>query len=296
VPRALNLTMRRRIVLALADTHAGHRLALLNPETILIGADDDGEAYEWTPEPTETQRLLWTVYQEHIALAQELAGDDEIVVLHDGDLTNGDKYNATGKGNIADTTREDQRQIAAMNLTPLLALPNVRRARIITGTASHVPDAAEARIAHALAGTTGKDVRSSHHSRFGISGVPFDVAHHGPGPGLRDWLRGNVARYYLRDLILRDRRLGKEPARVYIRAHFHIWVPETLHDRWRGRQQRFDLTVLPSYTGLTGYARQVTGSEPVVINGLCCYEVVDGKLVDVHPFVDEFDTRQEETL
>ena len=288
--------MNRRIVLALADTHAGHRLALLNPDTILIGADDDGEVYEWTPEPTENQRRLWSIYQEHIALAQELAGNDEIIVLHDGDLTNGDKYDSNGKGNIADTTREDQRQIAKMNLLPLVMLPQVLRVRIITGTPSHVPDNAEARIAHALAKAAGKDVRSCHHSRLDIDGVPFDVAHHGPGPGIRDWLRGNVARYYLKDRVYRDRRLGKVPARVYIRAHYHIWVPETIHDRWQGRQQRHDLTVLPSYTGLTGYARQVTGSEPVIVNGLCCYELVNGRLVDVHPFVDEYDTRQEEIL
>jgi 8-oxo-dGTP pyrophosphatase MutT (NUDIX family) len=285
--------VNRSIVVALADSHAGHGLGLLNPATILVRADEDGNDEQWCPEPTENQRRLWHLYQQNIEQVTDLAAGDDLVVFHDGDLTNGEKY---PDGLIPGVSLADQRDIGYYNLLPWASVPNLRVMRIITGTLSHVPDAAEARVARELREKTGLDVKAEHHTRCRARGVLFDVAHHGPQGGSRDWLRGNVARYYLRDRIYRDRRLGVEPARVYIRAHYHIWCPETVHERWAGKQQRHDLTVLPSMSGITQFARQRSGSEPVLMNGLICYEIRDGRLFDIHALVEEYDTRQEEVI
>ncbi len=290
------LRRKRRLLVDLADMHAGHVLGLLNPDTVLVRQlDEHGEYEEWTPELTATQRLMWPMFQDHIGKLKDLAGRDEIIVFHVGDPTHGTKY---AQGLIADVSRSDQRTIAEWNLKPIVGLPNVKTVRLFTGTAAHVwPSSADAKVARALQQDyPSKDIGSVHHSRSRIGDEIFDTAHHGPHPGSRDWLRGNVALYYLRDRTYRDRRMGREPARVYVRAHRHVWLQMTLNDRWVNRHDKHHLTVIPSYSGLTAHARQVTQSEPELVNGMCVYEIVDGKLRDIHPLIEYTDLRLEETL
>jgi len=282
----------RRIVAALSDTHGGHLLGLLNPATVLVKASPNGEAVEWTPELNTTQRKLWREYTTNTAMAAEFAGDDELLVFHDGDATQGDAHNHT----IPDTTREDQREIAYFNLVPLLQLKTVKKMRLLTGTEIHVPESAEARIAWRLARATGKDVRIYNHDRPSVDGVIFDVAHHGPHPGTRDWLFGNVATLYLRDRVYRDRRLGRQPAAVYLRGHYHHWVHVSIYDEWEGRQSEHHLVILPSFCGLGEYARKATRSDPTLTTGIGLFEVVDGRLGRIVPVTQTWDLRTEEEL
>lgn len=280
----------RRIVLALSDMHAGGKMGLLNPATVLERADDLGRVEQWTPALGATQRWLWERYQDCLSDAADLAGDDEIVVLHVGDATNGTAHG----GNIPDTTMADQREIACCNLLPLLALPQVRRMRLSTGTAVHVPDCAEARIAASLAG--GSDVRVAHHERLTMDRVIFDVAHHGPYPGSRDWLKGNVALLYLRSAVYTDRRLGAAPARCYLRGHFHEYVSAHHEEYWEGQRYLYDLTVIPSFCGLTDFARKVTRSTPALTVGMVAYIVRGGQIEGIEPLTDTMDLRLEEEL
>jgi len=283
----------RRLVVGIADLHAGNQMGLLNPATVLWRADDVGDLLPWQPPLTAFQKYLWGLYQEKIAELRTLAGDDEIVVLVDGDATQGDRY---ADSMIADTTKQDQQDIAADALAPLLVLPNVKTARLLTGTAVHVPDSAEARIAARLAKDFDKDVRSAHHGRFDISGVVFDVAHHGPAPGSRHWLRGNVALYYLRDRVYDDLHSGQSPARVYVRAHFHEWAPAHLEFDFWDEVCMASLYVLPSMCGLTSHARQVTRSVPSLRNGFLAWEIVDGRVVECHRLTSTLDLRYGEKL
>ena len=286
----------RRLVVALADMHAGHVLGLLNPDTVLVRQiDDKGKKEEWCPEPTATQRFMWPLYLEHLNSLTDLADGDEVIVFHAGDPTQGTKH---PQGIIDGVSRSDQRIIAEWNLKPIVGMPNVKAVRLFTGTPAHVwPGSADAKVAWALQQEyPAKDIESVHHSRTNVDGVLFDTSHHGPHPGSRDWLRGNVALYYLRDRIYRDRRMGKKAARVYIRAHRHTWVHVMLDERWMDEHGYHDLTVVPSYCGLTAFARTVTQSDPELVNGMCVYEIVDGKLRDIYPFVHYQDLRLEETL
>lgn len=285
---------KRRIVLTLSDVHGGHTLGLLNPATVLIRANSKtGDFEEWCPDLTEVQRRLWGIYTEHLAEAVEFAGDDEIIIFHNGDLTWGSKYPS---GAISGITQDEQRVIGFYNLLPLVMLPNVTKVRLISGTRSHVPDSCEAKVAYTLRDKTSKNVRAFHHHRASVNGVTFDLAHHGPGTGIRDWLKGNVALIYLRSRIYSDRRLGIEPARVFIRGHYHEWVPVTFRDTWCGIDYVCDLRVLPSYSGLTWYARQVTQSTPTLTNGLCLFEIVDGQVTEIKPIKVTEDLRTEEVL
>ena len=248
----------RRIIAVVSDIHSGYRLGLCDPNVVLLKEDDEGDICEWTPELTTTQHRLWDAYLDNLASLERFADGDEILALHTGDATHGDRYNAT----IPETTREDQRAIAIANLLPLANLPTVQKMRLVTGTEVHVPESAEARIAYRLGQEATKDIRCLHHARFSVDGRIADVAHHGPPPGSRDWLRGNVALYYLRDRVYVDRRNGVRPADVYLRGHFHDYVPVPMHDEWEGERRLFWLVVVPSFSGLTHYARKVTRSVP----------------------------------
>jgi hypothetical protein len=212
----------RRIVAAMADSHAGHQLGLLNPDTVLEREDDDGGIEEYFPESTKTQRKMWPVYQRHIANVMEFAGGDPVLLLHNGDATHGDRY----PNGLMDIPPTDQIEVALFNFRPWLRHKNVKIVRFLSGTTAHVLVGSvrtEARIASRLSEEfPGADIASAHHERIDVGEV-FDVTHHGPGKGSRDWLEGNVARFYLRDRVYRDRKLGKEPARVYLRAHYHVW-------------------------------------------------------------------------
>lgn len=282
-------------MVALSDLHSGHSLGLLNPAVVLVQTQDDGSWIEWTPEQTDNQRYLWALYTEFLEAVKELAGSDEIVLLHLGDLTHGIHYR---DGLIPDTGMEDQRAIAESNLLPWLMLPNVKRVRLLTGTSVHVrvEGSNEARIAYRLSrALPGKDIQATHHSRLEVDGFTFDTAHHGPPGGSRDWLRGNVARYYLRDRMQIDRRGGLRPSFSYLRGHYHVDVWETLREEWQGQTETAHLIVVPSFMGLTWHGRKVTRSEPVVVNGLYVFEIGEGQC-RIHPFTRRRDQRAQESL
>ena len=284
----------RRCVLQISDMHAGGALGLLNPACVLIRANDDGEDEEWTPEPSSTQQYLWGLLGEKLGEIADWADGDEIILLHTGDATQGDRF---AEATIKDVTRSDQRVIAASNLAYICeALPNIRRARLITGTLVHVPDCAEARISARLRKAAGIDVQSVHHVRLNISGAILEVAHHGPSAGTRDWLRGNVALYHLRDRVYRDRRGGLRAADCYIYGHFHTFVPAVLPDEWLGEWRLLRLVVAPSMTGLGHHARKTAKSPPFVEHGLVGYEIAGGRIAQVVAFTRKLDLRKEETL
>ena len=52
------MPMRRVIIAVVSDTHGGHRLGLLNPNTVLYAENEIGEWDYFRPELTESQRFL----------------------------------------------------------------------------------------------------------------------------------------------------------------------------------------------------------------------------------------------
>ena len=282
----------RRVFAWISDTHAGKKTGLLNPATVLIRTDDEGIEEQWQPEPSTTQRWLWSVYQDAISDLADFCGDDDLLVAHCGDITHGDRHG----GCIPETTREDQRIIAVDNLLPLLSLKQTKKARLLTGTEVHVPECAEARVAYRLREKTGLDVQTCHHARFTMGQDIVDGAHHGPSPGSRDWLEGNVAFYYLKDRVYKDRRAGKRPARAYMRGHYHRHIHVSLHERWDQEHFNSELIIIPSLSGQDSFILKVGKSPPIVDAGLVALEFIDGHLEDIRPFIEENDLRMEETL
>jgi len=282
----------RRVVVALmSDCHCGHQLGLMAPGTELI--DDDGNT--WTPQLTKVQEYLWELLQTHKAEVVALAGDDEILVIHNGDATQGNRY----PSRWVSERESDQVKIAAQALKPWLDLPNVKTVRIMVGTGAHNygRGSAEVLLAELLQARYPKaSVKAMYHGLFTIAGVTFDVAHHGAYPGSRVWLMGNGPRFYLRSLMEEEMLNGRTPPRIVARGHHHVWRRETVRIELDAGTVESDIINTPSYTGLTDYAHQAARSPAWVTNGMAAIECVEGRVVGIHRLTATLDVRTRENL
>jgi len=285
----------RLIVVLLSDTHAGQKLALLNPATVL--SDEHGESY--SPGLTTTQRYLWTLYQQHIEDVASLADGCRVILVHVGDITQGTRF----VEHLCLTSINDQILGAIANLRPWyeharIALTN---ARIIVGTGVHGWEgSAEALIGKGLAEMyPAVDTKTVYHAQVTLKdqqGQVLDLAHHGPHPGTRKWLEGNAAMWYLRSAMLDEIVDRDVPPIVYARAHYHTYRHVgPLRIRQNGSDIESRLIITPCYTGATDYTRKVTRSIRKLDHGLVALEFENG-LKDVHPFYQELDIRQKEEL
>lgn len=282
---------RRTILVTLSDTHGGNKLGLMNPEVVLYDEAPDGTQVPYTPSLTASQKYLWDLYVSHINRVKKIAGKDRICVLHVGDLTQGIKYPQA----LVSTRMADQLIIAIANLKPWCEIDNVTHIRLAGGTQSHefleasTPIVVTNKLSEEY---KDKDINMCMHGLLDVDGFTIDYAHHGPYPGSRVWLKGNVARYYLRDLMMREIMENKIPPKLVVRAHYHTPVEEYLkimgHGSW--------LYVLPSYCAMGVFARQATRSVNTFTNGLNVYELVDGELDRAHHLHNKVDIRTKEAI
>jgi hypothetical protein len=288
--------MMKRVILAeFADTQGGHRLGLLNPETVLEYEDEDGEITKYNPGLLASQVFLWESFTKHVKETFYIAKKDPIVVLAVGDLTQGDKY----ANEWVSTRKSDQIDIALWNMKPWMQKPNVKTIRIAKGTAAHNfgEGTAEILLARLLKSEyPKKNIRALHHGLAKVGGITVDYSHHGPTTGGRNWLKGNEARYYLRSLMKDEFDEGNIPPNLVTRAHYHDYVQETLTLYHRGKYHTSQLTILPSYCLLDNHARQATKSVSKVRFGMVVYEIVDGKILSTIPMIERVDIRTQEKL
>ena len=314
--------MGKRLIAALqSDKRAGHRVGLCNPATMLPVDDEIGRGVEVPVAITPFQQALWDMYTEDIVAILEFAGGDEVVVFDLGDQVQGHKY----PDNQMTSPMSDQFAIARANWAPWMRQPNVTRFRFSKGTGAHTygegssetilaaelayfltadavsatpydNDSAENQLAQQLGRQV--DVKAVYHGVAELApGLRLDYAHHGPGPGMRDWTQGNQVRYYLKSLVLEQRRLGLEPCQLYSRGHRHAFVHEALLSQmWDGELLDYHIFTLPSYCGLGAYGHQATFSAPYQWFGSVAVEILDGKLGRIQPFVHCVDIRTWEVL
>lgn len=290
---AIIVKPRRVILVNLSDTHAGHKLALMGPDVILHDEDEAGNLVEYSPRQTASQKYLWNLYQTHIQNVVDLADGDEICLLHNGDLTQGTKY----PRELVSTRVSDQVAIAVNNLSPWFELPNVKVARIVIGTGAHnlTEGATELLAAQVLkASYKDKSLAVLYHGLLSVNGATVDYAHHGPFPGSREWLKGNVARFYLRDLMMREIMDGGAPPDLVLRAHYHQPLVETLEQK----EYESKLLITPSYAMLDDHSHQATRSVFTVTHGLFAIEIVAGNKpeIDIHKFMQSIDIRTVEVI
>lgn len=278
----------RRVLAVMNDPHSGHRLGLLNPDTLLY--QGEGEGYR--PGLTASQEYLWNeVYTEAVAAVQVIADGADITLIVNGDLTQGDKYPSAW----VSTRKSDQLTIAKWNLAPFYQLPNLKRVRITKGTGAHNfgEGSSEITLTEMLSDKYPRvDTQMTDHGLMSLSGVVFDYAHHGPGAGNSVMNAGNAARNYLRARMLQAITDGREPADVYLRAHVHTPVWECL----RIAEYTSTIRVVPSLCMLDDHAQQATRSVTQITHGICVYEVEDGEITGENELYQTLDLRQMEVL
>jgi len=285
----------RRIVLFLAVTHAGHQLALCNPDTLWRDEGERGQLIWVGPTLTKLQTWLWGQYQEHMGQVLEYAKGDSIVLVHNGDITWGTKYPEM----LVSSRKDVQPTIGYYNLLPWLETENVKDVCLIHGTSSHEFGEGSSNIVLANMFSQAfqeKKILTSLHLLATVDGVSFDIAHHGPSGGIRNWTTGNQYRHNLRSMMQDDINCGRTPPRLAARAHYHTYVHETVRIPVDKGEIVSDIIMVPGYCGLTHYAVQATRSAYRIQVGMVACEVVDEHLTQIIPFCETVDIRTEVTL
>ena len=278
-------------ILALSDIHCGHRYGLMNPETVLEAKDEFRNPYEYKPQLNRIQQYIWKVYTDGIEEVRNLAAGREIIVLVNGDLTTGDKH----ADELVSDRMADQIIIAKSALSVLMGLPKLKTMRIVKGTGAHNFGfgSSEILIADFLEeGYKKISTMISNHYLLNLAGADIDVAHHGPTPGSRNWLKGNEARYYLRSLMMDELSAARKPPRMVFRGHYHEMIREDVSVD--GYTSTIILT--PSLTWINDYARQGGRSPSRITHGMVVCEMYDGELLRVHKLTKTIDLRTKEVI
>lgn len=284
----------RKILAVVSDTHAGHKLGLANPETELQQIEN-GEVKIYSPQLLETQKFMWDVYKWGIEETVSLANKDEIVLIHNGDPTHGKaSFLETMTNRIA-----DQLLIGQANVEPWLQYPNVKTVRFAVGTGLHEfsEGTAATVIANALINKYSKiNIGVVYHGLLDIDGFLVDYAHHGPFIGSRKWLEGNELRYYLRSMMMSEIMNRQTPPHLVLRGHYHVYRREFLEVLANGDSYESWIVLLPGFTFKDDYTRRATKSEYKQTVGLMAFEILDGRLYNIHRFTKTVDIRTKEIL
>lgn len=286
-----NLHSNRKILAVISDTHGGLKVALMNPATVLFAEDENGNLQPYQPSLNAQQVYIWRTYTAQIQQLRDIADSSPIVAFHLGDECNGNKYPQM----LVSDRISDQITIADYNARPMLELPGMTAYRQVIGTQAH--NFGQGSSAHLLvqilqARYPKLDIKPEYHGLVDVGGTTHDIAHHGPYPGSRDWLKGNVARFYLRDLMIREIKHGRRPPDMVHRGHYHTPVHEVLEDTGFTSE----LYVYPSFSMFTDHSMQATMSQNEITHGFNVFEIEDGKITARHMLHATLDVRTVEKL
>lgn len=288
----------RLIVAVRSDTHGNHRFGLINPDTVFLYEDGHGGSSTERPKLLQTQEHLWEMAEEDRKAVAKLAGKDPIILFDLGDMGQG-AANGFGNGKELVSTRPaDEIRIATANYEPWLRMANVQHVRFFKGTAYHEggQGSLAMTVADLLAARHGKDVQAQYHALDTVGGITFDLAHHGPPPGIREWIRGNVLELYTRSLMMGELLAGREPPQVILRGHYHQFATRVVSVILATRTIETRAAILPSYCMIDDYARKVARSPSQVVIGMLAYEIIDGRLVAQHELRRTIDFRTMEVI
>lgn len=283
---------QRVVVGIVSDTHAGHSLGLANPQTVLY---DPIFHERYNPSLNLPQRRLWEWYEQDVAGVLAVAGNDPLVVAHLGDPTQGNRW----AGELMDARMSTQIEIAAANMEPFRAAPNLRAIRMVAGTGVHeFGEGSAARLTARLLKENHPEVDSDsyYHPLLKVAGVELDLAHHGPHPGSRQWLKGNILRLYTLSLMQTALENGECPPGFVGRGHYHSYTYEVVTKRARAQTWQTHAMILPCYCFPGEHARKAAQSPSHVTLGMVAVEIVSGCVVRCHEFMRTVDFRTKEVI
>lgn len=268
----------RTIILCIADTHAGFKLGLMNPNVKLHARDEIGNLSPYTPSMTPVQEYFWELLLRGCTEVLEFAAGDDIVVIHFGDATHGLRYPKL----MVSTELADQPVIAVANMEPLLGLPHVRAFRLVAGTEAHNFSDANAEmliISYLKYQYPKMNIETTMQGLANVDGVDIEYAHRGPWTGNRFHLKGNIAHQWLRDRMTQELLAGQKPPRLYGFGHYHEWLYVTETVSVGDKDHTSSLFVTPSFNFPNLWTVAQTQAKSKYTHGIVMFEVIDGVLV-----------------
>jgi hypothetical protein len=241
------------------------------------------------------QRTLWKWSEADREAIQALAGKDEIVFIEMGDMTQGVRFT----DDLKETSLSRQMITSFYNSVPWTGMKNVRTMRSVRGTGVHVwgEGSTETILTSLLQKEfPKKDIKTAQHYLLNVGGFLIDVAHHGPGPGIRYWTQGNVFSLYLKSLLLYDLNRGKEPPHLVLRAHKHEFTPGFALHHLDGKVWELPGYIVPPQCFIGDHAQKVGNSPSSMGVGTLAFELIDGRLYQKHYFTHYVDLRTEDVI
>jgi hypothetical protein len=292
----------QRIIVAVeTDKHGNHVLGLANPATLFERTHrKTGEKYYEPIHLNELQRELWKYRGADIAAVKKLVGGDQLIVVDLGDQLGGQHR----PKEWVSTSLADQLAIGKANWDTWYQGEKVPDAvRMATGTASH--DLGEGSGAQLMAAYLREkyqaDAQAAYHHELRVGGLRIDIAHHGPGAGSRDWLKGNVLQLYTQSLMMEILNHKAEPPDIVLRGHYHTHVRRIVALDRDGDEYTTHARIVPPYCFLDDYATQAAQSPTYVTIGMLAIEIIPGPLghkpaFEFHRFTRTLDFRTSEEM
>ncbi|MBT7991047.1 MAG: hypothetical protein HN769_14355 [Anaerolineae bacterium] len=291
---------KRKIIAVRGDTHSGNAGGLVNPTTEIpeIDLDESGRrviAGYRNPELRPVQKRIWRWHEEARREIKKLAGKDEISLLDLGDLTQGNIF----RDDLAEASMNAQVILSRSTLLPWLEMKNLKKLRMTKGTGVHVwgEGSTETLLSAWLQDEYHKkDIKISDHWLLDVDGYKIDAAHHGPGPGTRNWTHGNAFSLYLKSELRNALDRSETPPNMVLRGHTHVFTYGFARHQIDATIYKTEGYITPPMCFIGSHARKVTRSTARMSIGMLALEIVDGKLLAMHPFLNNIDLRTEEIL
>lgn len=262
-----------------ADTHSGSCLGLIPPHQWQL---DDGGHYD----PSTAQReVLWAQWAEAWERVKKLRKGGRLIVIHNGDCVEGTHDRVMA---VFSRRRDTQERIHVACMDWALQTAKFKQndsLYYIRGTAWHTGRgcASDERIAEDMGAVPARDSAYSHyHLRLNVDGVLLDVAHHGPGPGVRAWTKENSLYHTVKSIYLDCIEESRPVPDAWVRSHFHQWVnPQT----YSGNHGTITGFLTPAFQLTTPFGIKKSKAIKNASVGMLIIVVKDGKLTWECPHV-----------
>jgi len=184
-------------------------------------------------------------------------------------------------------------------MLPWMEMPQVKRVYFSKGTGVHLwgDGSTETILTQQLSKEYPKKcVKMAPHWELDIDGFLTDIAHHGPGAGIREWTKGNTLRLYVRSLqdYLHNNR--KRIPDLLLRAHFHQPISEVVTKNLDTERFRTEAWITPPQCFIGGHGQKVTQSVSMMHIGMLAFEIVNNKILETHEFLHSIDLRVRERV
>jgi len=292
---------KRVILVPVGDKQAGHNGALVNPAAELPVVELDKETrtrivtgYEY-PKITSLQADMWIWHNEDRLEIARLAGRDPIIYIGMGDETQGGVF----QDNLAEVSLSRQYLISYYNMLPWMEMKQLKAVYFVKGTAVHLwgDGDTETLLTHQLANEfKDKTVKMAPHWELNIDGFRVDVAHHGPGTGIREWTKGNVLRLYTRSLMDYLDKNRKPIPDLLLRGHFHEPISEVVTLNKDLETVRCEAWITPAQCFIGAHGQKATQSVSHMQIGMLAFEIINNRILETHRFMHSIDLRAEERI